>query len=461
MTNKMNLPLVSITSLGCSKNWVDTEIAAAALLQAGFGYAPDERDADIRYINTCGFIASARKEASDFIAKAVRWKKREPELRRIVVAGCIVASRFFDAFKEKFPEVDLWIAPDDAPRTHEKFAQLLQNKIKLPKKHEQSFIYDHETPRIQLTPEHFAYIKISDGCDNHCSYCAIPSIRGKNRSRTIASVCSEIRDLAQLGVKEFILIGQDITRFGMDREGGETLMQLLYEIEKIPGDFWVRMLYLHPARYPEELTQLFKSAQHLIPYLEMPIQHISEHLLESMNRKVSGARIRDIFATLRKKVPHIALRTTFIVGYPGETDADFQEILDLMKSVRFDRVGAFIFQPEPDTPAATMKNTVSASVAKARYNELMALQNEISLTHNKALVGSEIEVLIDALVSTSEGDYYIGRTYRDAPEIDNTIYIKDPKSALEIGERVKVKITRAEVYDLYAKLLPASKKGNA
>ncbi len=446
------MPLVFMTSLGCSKNWVDSEIAIAAMLQAGFGYAADEKSADVWYINTCGFIASAREEGDEYMRKAVRWKKRAPQRRKIVIAGCIVSSKYFEEFKGKFPEVDLWIQPDEVQQVHLKMQAMFANSAleSAPTKvGTQKYLYDHCTPRVQLTPEHFAYIKIADGCDNNCSYCAIPSIRGKSRSRTIESVIAEIQNLVQLGVKEIILIGQDITRFGMDREGGETLMQLLENIEKIEGDFWVRLLYLHPARYPNELTQLYKNAKHLVPYLEMPIQHISDNMLTSMNRKVTGARIKEIFTTLRQEAPQVALRTTFIVGYPGETDQDFAEVMDLIRTVEFDRVGAFIFQPEPHTPAAKLENPVDIQVAQQRYDALMSLQNEISLKRNQALIGQTVDVLIDDF----DGEKMIGRTYRDAPEIDNIVFIRKAIKKLNVGDRVQAVVTDANAYELEATLL--------
>lgn len=451
--NDNTIPMIHVTSLGCSKNWVDTEIIVAGLLQSGFGLAPDAEDADLWLINTCGFIRSARDEAESVIRTAVKWKKKEPTHRKIIVSGCLPAWQDFEIIRECYPGVDLWTRPEEVPEVANRVA-MLWNGDKLPARKKTPYLYDHHTPRVQLTPEHYAYVKIADGCDNCCSYCAIPSIRGKNRSRTIESVVAEVRNLVALGVREIILIGQDITRFGEDRPGDETLAQLIRAIDEIEGDFWLRLLYLHPARYTDELTELYKTSKHLIPYLEMPIQHINADVLASMNRAIDPERIKTIFRTLRADIPQLALRTTFILGYPGETNEAFEEVMDLLREVRFDRVGAFVFQPEPGTPAASLPNTVDPKVAKLRYRRLMTLQNQISYERNSELIGKEVEIIVDEV----DGKWLTGRTYRDAPEIDNKVIIEHTPRNIEPGERVIVRITDAEPYELLAKYIRRIKR---
>lgn len=444
------IPLVHVTSLGCSKNWVDTEIILAGLLQKEFGISPESNDANLWLINTCGFITSAREETEAAIRRAITWKKRRPARRKIVVTGCICAWENAEDVIARYPAVDLWLKPDDVPNAHEHIAALWYGATD-PVPHQKTpFLYDHTTPRVQLTPEHYAYVKIADGCDNKCSYCAIPKIRGRSRSRTIASVAEEVTNLVNLGVKEIILIGQDITRFGQDRDGGETLVGLLRALETLQGTFWIRLLYLHPARYSDELTELYASAKHLIPYLEMPIQHIDAEILKSMNRAVNPGRIREIFLTLRQKVPQIALRTTFIIGYPGETEAQFEKILDLLREIRFDRVGAFVYQPEPGTPAATMPDQVPKAVAEERYQRLMTLQSEISEAQNLELVGETLEILVDE----ADGEWVVGRTYRDAPDIDNKVIVRNAKKIREPGCFINGFVTAASPYELLARYVP-------
>lgn len=452
-----NIPLVYVTSLGCSKNWVDTEIVMAGLLQENFGFSPDLDDADVWLINTCGFISSAREETTSHIRRAVQWKQKSKKRRRmIVIAGCICAWEQAATIFDAYPDVDLWLRPEQVPEAAARIAALRDEKVQQAVMEPTPYLYDHTTPRLLMTPEHYAYVKIADGCDNYCSYCAIPKIRGRSRSRTVASVVTEIQNLVNMGVQEIILIGQDITRFGDDRpDANENLVSLIRAIDEISGSFWLRLLYLHPARYPDELTELFQHSKHLIPYLEMPIQHIDAAIMNSMNRKVTPERIMEIWTTLREKVPHIALRTTFIIGYPGETEAAFEALLDLLKTIRFDRVGAFIFQPEPGTPAADLPDTVPPEVAQSRYERLMTLQSEISLERNKALVGETLDVLIDY----ADGHWLVGRTYRDAPDIDNKVIVRGTRGLVEPGTHVQALITAGDTYELLAKYVPPKSKG--
>lgn len=440
--------LVFVTSLGCSKNWVDTEIMMAHLLEHQFGFTDSEKSADVWLINTCGFIASARTETESFINKAIKWKKKNIQ-RKIVIAGCINAYDTEKVYPKRFPEVDLWLQIDEITRLGERLEVLLADGKQSDQTCGSNYLYDHHTARLQLTPEHYAYLKITDGCDNHCSYCAIPHIRGKSRSRTIESVVIEAQNLIANGVKELILIGQDITRFGYDLTGKGELVPLLKQLDQLEGDFVIRLLYLHPARYPDELTDLYATSQHLLPYLEMPVQHIAQSILDSMNRQVSKERIIEILKNLKKRVPHIALRTTFILGYPTETPEAFEELLDFVKTIEFDRVGAFVFQVEPNTPAAKLSPVIEPQIAQKRYDQLMALQNSIALKKNQSLLGQTVRVLIDEV-----GEEIVGRTYRDAPEIDNVIYINPKRRHLRQGEWVDVKIVDVAAYEMLGEILP-------
>lgn len=443
---------VYIVSLGCAKNLVDTEVAAGALAVDGIGFAENPEDADVYFINTCAFIPPARKEAETFIKEAIKWKKAGSG-RGIIVGGCLTNWDKEKKFVKKYPQVDAWITTDDAGKLAIHVRKLFQKE---PGKTEPlteatfapAYLYNEKTPRLQLTPPHFSYLKIADGCNNNCSYCAIPGIRGKLRSRSLMSVLEEAKNLIKNGVRELIITAQDITAFNKDYKS-ENLTALLKEIDTLPGDFMVRLLYAHPAHLTGEMIKTMAKSKHILHYLDMPLQHISDKILQQMNRKVSSSEIREKITALKKAVPDIAIRTTFLVGFPGETDKDFKELCKFVKEQRFARLGVFTFYPEPGTPAAAMPNQVPAKLAEKRQAELMKLQNKISLENNQQLIGKKIEVLIDRI--DPDAQIAVGRTYMDAPEIDNEVMISNIAD-IHPGEVIKVKITSATAYELEAEM---------
>ncbi len=451
MTNQPE-KLVYIVSLGCPKNFVDTEVMAAALLQANIGITPYLEEADIYMINTCAFIPDARNEASDTIKDALDWKAEAPEFLSVVVTGCLNQWDVDGIYKEQFPEVDLWLGISEVENVPEHMSNMLGGglKEKMIRTKRPKYLYDHNTPRIQLTAPHYAYLKIAEGCDHNCSYCSIPRIRGKLRSRTLDSAVKEAQAFINNGVKEIIIIAQDTTFFGDDSDDPNvSLTGLIKEIDKIPGDYWIRVLYTHPASFPDELIEVFNTSKHLLPYLDMPLQHISDNILECMGRKITTKETVDLLHKIKKEVPKMCFRTTFIIGYPGETEENFQEIYDLCKEFEFDRMGAFTYSAEPYTRAASLDNQVDHKVAQERCDKLMQLQQEISLSKNEAMVGREFDVLVDVTAEDGSG---VGRSYMDAPDIDNSIIIRNDGSVMP-GDKVKVKITGYSEYDLEGQLV--------
>lgn len=450
MSSKTN-KYAYIVSLGCSKNFVDTEIMAASLISHNIGISGSLEDSDIFLINTCAFIPPARDEAEAVIKKALKWKiSPGHDDRKIIVSGCIVQWDKTNSFMDKYPEVDLWLGINEAGKLGGHINKLFKNqRLSLIYCEKPSFLYDELTPRLQLTPSHYAYIKIAEGCNNHCSYCSIPSIRGSLRSRTLKSVVSEAENLLDNGVKELILIAQDITAFGNDgKKNGENLASLLASIDSLKGDFWVRLLYLHPAGFTDELVEALSGAKHIIHYLDIPLQHISDRILASMNRKVGSERIKSSIALLRRKIPDIAIRTTFLTGFPGETEKDFEELCDFVREQSFERLGVFPYYPEKSTPAASMKNKIPSETAEERASFIMRLQAKISLNRNRKLAGKVFDVIVDSVENKSG----TGRTYMDAPEIDNTVSFKCG-GKVRAGDFVKVRIKNSSRYDLTGELV--------
>lgn len=435
---------VYIASLGCAKNLVDTELAAGSMAVHGIGFADSLEDADVYFINTCAFISPARDEAESFIKEATEWKDADKG-RKIIVGGCLTQWDEKQEFRKKYPSIDLWIPVDEAKNLDKHINSLYKKQssydavVSMP-----SFLYNENTPRLQLTPAHFAYLKIADGCDNNCSYCAIPGIRGHLRNRSVVSVVKEAENLIRNGVKELILAAQDTALF-KDPETSEDLADLIRKLDKLSGDFTIRLLYVHPTHLSDQVIQMFKKAGHLLPYIDMPLQHISDPILKSMNRKIDSCEIRRKIQKLRKTCPKIAIRTTFLVGYPGETEEEFEKLCDFVKEIEFTRLGVFPYCEEERTPAAKLPNHVPTEIAQERCDKIMQIQSEISLRNNQKLVGQTLDVIVDDLYE----EYAIGRTYMDTPEIDNIVEINLPKvTTPEEGEWVKVKITDASEFQL-------------
>jgi ribosomal protein S12 methylthiotransferase len=435
-------------SLGCPKNFVDTEILAGHLLSGNIGLTESPDNADVYMINTCAFIPPARAEAESFIRKALAWKKKNPKSRKIAICGCLVQWDKKNEYAGKYPEVDLWLGIDKIASIAKHIGQLFEKETVKPVRALTSvpeYIYDENTARLQLTPKHYAYVKIAEGCNNRCTYCSIPGIRGPLRSRNSESVLNEAENLIGSGCRELILIGQDTTAFGRDlKDRKENLPDLLKKLDAIDGEFWIRLLYTHPAHFPDELISVFKDSKHIIPYIDMPLQHISDRILASMGRKVSSEQIKDLLSKLRSEIPGMAIRTTFLVGYPGETEENFTELGNFVKSQKFDRLGAFTYYPEPGTPAAAFGKQVPAEVAEKRKDIIMRLQAEISLEHNIGLAGKTLDVLVDRI---GKGEAY-GRTYMDSPDIDNLVKIKTGKAKVSVGDIVRVTVKTAGSYDI-------------
>lgn len=437
--------LVRLVSLGCPKNTVDTGVAAGALLVDGFGLTANDDEADVIWINTCAFLLSARKEAMQEIRRACAWKKRHAG-RLVVVAGCLPQWDKDGAVRAQFPEVDAWEGIDHPADLGAVLKRLTAKKPLLKKQTAGtcSWLYDENTPRLPIESGHYAYLKIADGCCNCCTYCLIPSIRGPLRSRTVQSVVAEAKSLIELGYRELILIAQDTGAFGRDRGGTSELPDLLAALDKLAGDFRIRLMYVHPASITDVMIRAFRKCRRLIPHIEMPVQHLSNPVMAAMNRHITAKQQTDVIRKLRDA--GFTIRTTLMTGFPGETEEDFQTLLEAVKFRVFSRIGVFVYSPEDSTPAAAMKNRVPAKVAAARAAMIAAEQEKISLETNRALVGQAVEVILDEDAGRGR---WRGRMLMDAPDIDQTVHVSQCPSGLTAGTVVQVKVTRGTAYDLY------------
>jgi ribosomal protein S12 methylthiotransferase len=450
---------VGLVSLGCAKNLIDSEIMIGHLHQAGMSMTPNADEADVLIVNTCSFIESANQESIRTILEAheERGMRRRRKGQKLIVAGCM-SQRFQEELPGLIPEVDAFIGLDQLTSVsgiveqvlarsagHEAAPAVIANK-------KSSYIPDYNTPRFRLTPRHFAYIKIAEGCNHPCSFCIIPKIRGQHRSRTVSSVVEEAKLLVREGVREINLISQDTTYFGMDRwekrpnprspvdsSRGDSLTTLLRELNAIEGDFWIRLLYTHPAHWSDELIRTIAECHKVARYVDMPLQHISDRMLSAMKRETDGAYIRDLVKRIRAGIPDITLRTTFIVGFPGESEADFEELLEFIRETRFERLGVFKYSQEDGTRAAKLDNQLEDSVKDDRWHRAMGLQRELSAEICASQVGRSLKVIVE--------EPGIARSQGDAPDIDGRVYV-DPK--LPVGEFAEVTITEADDYDLYA-----------
>ena len=441
---------VCVVSLGCAKNLVDTEVMCGSLAVNGFALVGDPEQADIMLINTCSFIFDARTEAEGEIQEALRWKRAGPN-RHVVVAGCL-PQRDLGAARRKHPGVDRFLGLDDVPQAGEILAELVRGgkgaelaKLDLP-----TYLYDDQTPRLQLTPSAYAYVKIAEGCNHFCRFCAIPHIRGRQRSRTIDSIVAECRQFLGQGVGELNLIAQDSTRYGEDLADGTNLAGLLRVLDALPGRFWIRVLYTHPRFWTDELMAVLANATHVVPYVDIPLQHIADPVLKAMGRQMGEAETRALMTRLRERVPGATIRSTFLVGYPGETDAHFESLRAFVESFRFDRLGVFAFSSEEGTPAAEIREgLVPPEVAAARRHTLMLIQQEISTQNNEALVGGTLTVLCEG--PGEDAGEWLGRTPADGPEIDNQVHIRQRNGAGASEGFIRVKIDRAAPYDLWGR----------
>ena len=449
---------VGLISLGCAKNLVDSEIMAGHLHKAGMALTPNADEADVMIVNTCSFIDAAKEESIGAILETnqKRGMHRRHKAQKLIVAGCM-AQRFASELRTSMPEVDAFIGLDQLTQ----IAPIIEGLMAKDREKEEPqnfvtpqprFIPDFDTPRFRLTPNHTAYVKIAEGCNHPCSFCIIPQMRGRHRSRTVNSIVAEARQLVAEGVRELNLISQDTTYFGMDRweekagprapvdsSRGDSLTALLRELQKIEGDFWIRLLYTHPAHWSDELIQTIAECPKVARYVDMPLQHISDPMLEAMRRETSSQHIRDLIKRIRAGVPGIALRTTFIAGFPGETAEDFETLLQFIEETRFERLGVFRYSKEEGTRAAKREGHLPSRTKESRWKRAMALQRRIALEQSIAAIGRKIRVLVEA-----PG---LARSEADAPEVDARVFVPEN---LPIGQFAEVTVVAAKEYDLIA-----------
>ncbi len=459
---------IGFVSLGCSKNLVDTEKTIGIFKANNYEIVNSPDNADVIVINTCGFIESAKEEAINTILEMAEYKKKK--CKYLIVMGCLV-ERYKEELEKAIPEVDLFIKYSEYNMLWRKIQELLQiedkaslkdeqvnkniesnkNKQQYSKENSNLDKYDDFnsiTERVVSTGTNYAYLKIADGCSNRCTYCAIPYIRGPQISRKMEDIIEEAKRLATEGYKELILIAQDTTKYGTDIYGEPKLVELLEEISKIDQIKWIRFLYAYPETITPDLIKLVKENDKICKYFDIPIQHISDTVLKRMNRQSNGKTIRNLIQTLRKEIPDVVIRTTVMVGFPGETKEDFEELYNFLKEAKFDKLGCFAYSKEDGTPAARIKEQVHPMTKKSRYNKIMALQQEISRENLKKQIGKEVEILVEG--KSFDGRTYVGRTYMDVPDIDGIAYLNTDKN-LQSGDFVKAKIIDVNNYDLICK----------
>lgn len=437
---------IGFVSLGCAKNLTDTETMLALLQNDNYIITSDADDADVIVVNTCAFIDSAKEESINAILEMAQKKADKCEV--LVVTGCL-AQRYADDIKNEIPEADIILGTNDYPRIAEAIDDFYKNGRKDVFVSDANAHVTKDLPRALSTPKHYAYLKIADGCDNHCTYCIIPKLRGKYRSRAEKSIIAEAKALAQSGVKELILVAQDTAYYGCDN-GGYALANLLEKLSEIDGIEWIRLQYCYPENVTDELIDEIAKNRKVVKYIDMPLQHVSDRILKKMGRKSSFDEINALIDKLRAKIPDIAIRTSLISGFPGETEEDFEILKKFLISKKLDKVGVFTYSREEDTAAAKFENQIDEEVKSARRGALMKVQNGISLAKNKAKIGSEVYAIID---SYDEGELcYIGRTYADTPEVDEAAYIYSADE-LNSGDIVKIKVLDAHDYDITGEVI--------
>jgi len=437
---------IMFISLGCDKNLVDSEKMSAELIEAGFSVTDESREAEVCVINTCCFIHDAKQESIDTIIETGELKKKG-KLKYLIITGCL-ATRYAEDIKEALPEVDAILsssASDELITTVNSLykGNLKDKSISKPIDREP----EHKALRLHNTLKNYAYLKIADGCSKHCTYCVIPSIKGAYRSFPMEDIIKEAEDAIKKGKNELILVGQETTIYGTDLYGKKTLPKLLSELNKIEGLDMIRLMYCYPEEIDNELIQSIKTLDKVAKYVDMPIQHISDDVLKRMGRKTSGNDIRKIIRKLRREIPGIVIRTSLIAGFPGETEEDHKQLVDFLKEFKLERVGVFTYSKEEGTPAAKMKPQILKKVKEAWRKELMLTQQGIVFEANAALTGKRFKAIVEGRLE--EENVYVGRTYRDAPDIDGYCFIKSERD-LVLGDIIKVKIEKASGYDLIA-----------
>ena len=449
---------VGFVSLGCSKNLIDTEILIGHFKNHKYKIENNPENAEIIVINTCGFIDSAKEEAINTILEMAEYKK--DKCKFLIVIGCLV-QRYYDELIEELPEVDLFIKIDEYDKLWQKIEKLVEQDIieisttntskkiteipPLPMPTSKEF-----NNRVITTGNNFAYLKIGEGCSNRCTYCAIPYIRGPFVSRPKEDIIQEAKILASKGIKELIVIAQDTTKYGIDIYGESKLAELLQELSNIQEIKWIRFLYTYPEGITENLIKIVKENDKICKYFDIPIQHISDNILKKMNRRTNKKQIQDLIEKLRREIPNVILRTTLIVGFPGETEKDFEELYNFVNEAKFDKLGAFMYSKEEGTPAAKMLQQIDEKVKKIRYNKIMKEQQKISNENLKKKVGQEYDVLVEYI--SFDEKYLIGRTKQDVPEIDGIVYIKNNNNNNLLNQIVRCNIKDVNNYDLIGEL---------
>lgn len=438
---------VLFISLGCDKNLVDTEVMLGLLAARGHQMIDDESQADVIVVNTCCFINDAKEESIQTILEMAELKK-EGRLKALIVTGCL-AQRYKNEIIEEIPEVDAVLGTTSYDKITEAIDEALKGHITV-EMTDIDALPEVETKRLVTTGGYFAYLKIAEGCDKHCTYCIIPKIRGNFRSVPMEKLLKEAQELADQGVKELILVAQETTLYGKDIYGEKSLHKLLKELCKISGIQWIRILYCYPEEITDELIQVMKEEKKICHYLDLPIQHASNAILKRMGRRTSKEQLIEIIEKLRKEIPDIALRTTLITGFPGETEEQHEELMDFVDEMEFDRLGVFTYSPEEDTPAAEMDGQIEENVKEERQAELMELQQDIAFDLAEDMIGREVLVMIEGKVADENA--YVGRTYKDAPNVDGLIFVNTDEELMS-GDFAKVKVTGALEYDLIGEIV--------
>ena len=453
---------VGFISLGCSKNLIDTEVAIGLFKENHYKIVNKPEDADILVVNTCGFIESAKEEAINTILEMAEYKKQR--CKYLIAMGCLV-QRYYDDLVKALPEVDLFIKIDEYNKLWKKIEDLIKRDIVEKAKTKTSTkiseikplpmpTYDEFLNRVVTTGKNYAYLKIGEGCSNKCTYCAIPYIRGPFVSRKMEDILEEAEKLASDGIKEIIVIAQDTTKYGEDIYGKSRLAELLQEISKINGIEWIRFLYSYPEGITDELIDTVANNSKIAKYFDIPIQHISNAVLKRMNRKTSKEKIENLLEKIRNKIPNVTLRTSLIVGFPGETEEQFGEHLEFVKKAKFDKLGTFMYSKEEGTPASRLPEQIHGNTKKARYNKIMKAQKQISLEKQENKIGKTYKVLVEDI--SFDGKYFVGRTMQDVPEEDGLVYIKDVQNYKQediLNHFIECQIEEVSEYDLIGKIV--------
>ena len=450
---------VGFVSLGCSKNLIDTEIAIGHFKNNKYEIESNPEKAEIIVVNTCGFIESAKEEAINTILEMAEYKKKK--CKYLIVMGCLV-QRYYEELVKALPEVDLFIKIDEYDKMWQKIEKLIkENTVEISTTNTSKKIteikplpmptHNEFFERIVTTGTNFAYLKIGEGCSNRCTYCAIPYIRGPFVSRPQEEIIEEAKILANKGIKEIIIIAQDTTKYGVDIYGEPKLAELLQKISEIPEIKWIRLLYSYPEGITDELIQTVKNNEKICKYFDIPIQHISDSILKKMNRKTNKKQIENLLEKLRSEIPDVTLRTSLIVGFPGETEKDFEELSEFVRTAKFDKLGAFMYSKEEGTPAARLPEQIHGNTKKSRYNKIMGIQQKISNENLKNKIGQQFEVLIEDI--SFDGKYLIGRTKQDVPDIDGIVYVKNQEKSNFVNKFVKVNIINVKNYDLIGEIV--------